>query len=68
MGRIPGAERGPAIALFYVAWAIVTAELWIASTRTTAVVSLTLLLLTLTFVMLGIGAAGAHDELIKIGG
>ena len=67
-GRIPGAERGNAIALFYVSWAIVTALLWIASTRTTAVVSLMLFLLTLTYLMLGIGDAGTHSELIKIGG
>jgi succinate-acetate transporter protein len=67
-GRIPGAERGSAIALFYVSWAIVTALLWIASTRTTAVVSLMLFLLTLTYLMLGIGDAGTHSELIKIGG
>ena len=67
-GRIPGGERGPAIALFYVAWAIVTALLWIASTRTTAVVSLMLFLLTLTYLMLGIGDAGTHSELIKLGG
>jgi succinate-acetate transporter protein len=67
-GRIPGAERASAIALFYVSWAIVTALLWIASTRTTAVVSLMLFLLTLTYLMLGIGDAGTHSELIKIGG
>jgi uncharacterized protein len=67
-GRIPGAERGSAIALFYVSWAILTALLWIASMRTTAAVSLMLFLLGLTFLMLGIGNAGAHDELVKIGG
>jgi succinate-acetate transporter protein len=67
-GRIPGAERGSAIALFYVSWAIVTALLWIASTRTTAVVSLMLFLLALTYLMLGLGDAGTHSELIKIGG
>jgi succinate-acetate transporter protein len=67
-GRIPGAERGSAIALFYVSWAIVTALLWVASTRTTAVVSLMLFLLTLSYLMLGIGDAGAHSELVTIGG
>ena len=67
-GRIPGAERGSAMALFFVSWAILTALLWVASTRTTAVVSLMLFLLTLSFLMLGIGDAGAHDELVKIGG
>jgi succinate-acetate transporter protein len=67
-GRIPGAERSSAVALFYVSWAILTALLWIASTRTTAVVSLMLFLLTLTYLMLGIGDAGAHSELVKIAG
>jgi succinate-acetate transporter protein len=67
-GRIPGAERGSAIALFYISWAILTALLWVASTRTTAVVSLMLFLLALSFLMLGIGDAGAHSELVKLGG
>lgn len=67
-GRIPGGELGNAMGLFYVSWAIVTALLWIASTRTTAVVSLMLFLLTLTYLMLAIGDAGTHSELIKIGG
>lgn len=67
-GRIPGTERSSAIALFYISWAILTALLWVASTRTTAVVSLMLFLLTLSFLLLGIGDAGTHDELVKIGG
>jgi succinate-acetate transporter protein len=66
--RIPGAERGSAIALFFISWAILTALLWVASTRTTAVVSLMLFLLGLSFLLIGIGDAGAHDELVKIGG
>ena len=67
-GRIPGAERSSAIALFYVSWAILTALLWVASTRTTAVASLMLFLLTLSFLMIGIGDAGTHSELVKLGG
>lgn len=67
-GRIPGAERGNAFALFYISWAILAALLWIASTRTTAVISVTLLLLTVSLLLLGIGDAGAHTELVKIGG
>jgi uncharacterized protein len=67
-GRIPGAERSSAVALFYVSWAILTALLWIASIRTTAVVSLMLFLLTVAYLMLGIGDAGTHTELVKIGG
>jgi succinate-acetate transporter protein len=68
VGKIPGPERGSAIALFYISWAILTALLWIASTRTTAVVSLMLFLLTLTYLMLGIGDAGSHAEIVKVGG
>ena len=67
-GRIPGSELASATALFYISWAILTAMLWIASTRTTAVVSLMLFLLTLTYLLIGIGDAGAHTELVKIGG
>ena len=67
-GKIPGSELGSATALFYISWAILTAMLWIASTRTTAVVSLMLFLLTLTYLLIGIGDAGAHTELVKISG
>ena len=67
-GSIPGSELGSALGLFYISWAIVTALLWVASTRTTAVVSLMLFLLTLSFLLLGIGFAGPHSELVKIGG
>ena len=67
-GRIPGAERNSAIALFYISCAILTALLWVASTRTTAVVSLMLFLLTVTYLLLGIGDAGSHSEIVKIGG
>jgi succinate-acetate transporter protein len=68
VASIPGGERSSAIALFYISWAILTALLWVASTRTTAVVSLMLFLLTLSFLLLGIGFAGPHSELVKIGG
>jgi uncharacterized protein len=67
-GQIPGNELSAAMALFFVSWAILTALLWIASTRTTAVVSLMLFLLTISFLMLGIGDAGTHGEVVKIGG
>ena len=67
-GQIPGSELGSATGLFYISWAILTALLWVASMRTTAAVSLMLLLLTVTFVLIGIGEAGAHTELVKIGG
>jgi succinate-acetate transporter protein len=40
----------------------------VASTRTTAVVSVMLLALAVSFLLLGIGDAGSHGELVKIGG
>lgn len=67
-GKIPGNELGSAMALFSIAWAIVAALLWIASVRTTAVVSVMLLLVTISFLLLGIGEAGAHTEIVKVGG
>ena len=66
--QIPAAEAGNATALFFITWTIFTALLWIASVRTTAAVSVMLALLAVTFLLLGIGDAGAHSELIKIGG
>jgi uncharacterized protein len=66
--QIPAGEVGNATALFFITWAIFTALLWIASVRTTAAVSVTLALLAVMFLLLGIGDAGAHTELVKIAG
>ena len=66
--QIPAAEAGSAMALFFIIWAIFTALLWVASLRTTPAVSVMLALLAVTFLLLGIGDAGAHSELVKIAG
>ncbi len=66
--QIPAAEAGSAIALYFIVWAIFTALLWVASLRTTPAVSVMLALLGVTFLLLGIGDAGSHSELVKIGG
>lgn len=66
--QIPAAETGSAIALYFIVWAIFTALLWVASLRTTPAVSVMLALLGVTFLLLGIGDAGSHSELVKIGG
>jgi succinate-acetate transporter protein len=68
IGNVPAGEQGSALGLFFIAWAILTALLWVASTRTTAVVSVMLALLTISSLLIGIGHAGAHTELVKIGG
>jgi len=66
--QIPAAETGSAIALYFITWAIFTALLWVASLRTTPAVSLMLALLGVTFLLLGIGDAGSHSELVKVAG
>jgi uncharacterized protein len=68
VGKIPGGELGAALGLFYIAWAIATAVLWVASTQTTAVVSTMLFLLTVSLLLVGIGDAGSHTEIVKVGG
>jgi uncharacterized protein len=71
---IPKAELGSAVGLYLWAWGIFTAYMFIASLRTTAAVAAVLLLLTITFIVLGIGysaLAGTTDATngtIKLGG
>lgn len=66
--RIPAANRGSAVGLYLIAWGIFTAYMWVASLRTTAAVSLVFLLLTVTFIVLGVGEAGGNDTTVKLGG
>jgi uncharacterized protein len=68
IGDVPPAERGNAIALYFIAWTIFSVLLWVASTRTTAVTSVMLAALSVSFLLLGIGEAGAHSEIVKVGG
>lgn len=65
---VPKADAGHAVGLFLIAWGIFTAYMFIASLRTTAAVSLVFILLTVTFFVLGIGNAGAHPNVVKLGG
>ena len=65
---VPAKDAGHAVGLFLIAWGIFTTYMFIASLRTTAAVSLVFILLAVTFVLLGIGNAGAHTNVIKIGG
>src|SRR5262245_7443667 len=66
--KVPAADVGHAVGLYLIAWGIFTAYMFIASLRTTAAVALVFLLLTVTFVVLGIGDAGAHTGITKLGG
>ncbi len=65
---VPAAQVGDAVGLYLVAWGIFTAYMWVASFRTTAAINLVFALLTVTFLLLGIGNwAGVHG-LVKAGG
>jgi uncharacterized protein len=65
---IPEANLGDAVGLYLIAWGIFTAYMFVASLRTTAAVALVFALLTVTFFLLGIGDAGAHENITKAGG
>jgi uncharacterized protein len=66
--KIPAADTGHAVGLYLIAWGIFTAYMFIASLRTTAAIATVFLLLTLTFVVLGIGDAGGNENITKLGG
>jgi hypothetical protein len=71
---IPKAELFSAVGLYLWAWGIFTAYMFVASLRTTGAVALVFLLLTITFIVLGIGnsaLSGTHsltNGTIKLGG
>jgi uncharacterized protein len=65
---IPEANLGDAVGLYLIAWGIFTAYLWIASFRVSVAVNVVLLLLTITFFVLGIGDAAAEENITKAGG
>jgi succinate-acetate transporter protein len=65
---VPAADAGHAVGLFLIAWGIFTTYMFVASLRTTAAVATVLGLLAVTFFLLGIGNAGAHTNIIKLGG
>jgi succinate-acetate transporter protein len=66
--KIPTTDTGHAVGLFLIAWGIFTAYMFIASLRTTAAISLVFVLLTATFLVLGIADAGGNTSLTKLGG
>jgi succinate-acetate transporter protein len=65
---VPKADAGHAVGLFLIAWGIFTTYMFIASLRTTGAVALVFFLLAITFFVLGVGNAGAHTGIIKLGG
>jgi uncharacterized protein len=67
-GSIPEADAGHAAGLYLWAWAIFTTYMFVASLRTTGAVALVFFLLATTFILLAIGASGAHETVTHWGG
>jgi uncharacterized protein len=66
--KIPTPDAGHAVGLYLIAWGIFTGYMFIASLRTTAAIALVFILLTITFIVLGIGDAGGNTSITKLGG
>jgi succinate-acetate transporter protein len=66
--KIPKSETGAAVGLYLIAWGIFTTYMFIASLRTTGAIALVFVLLAATFLLLGIGNAGGHTGIVKVGG
>jgi succinate-acetate transporter protein len=66
--KVPAAELGDAVGLYLIAWGIFTAYMWIASFRTTLAINLVFVLLTVTFIVLGIGQSGGNTTVVHFGG
>jgi hypothetical protein len=62
------AALGHAVGLYLIGWGIFTGYMWVASMRVNLAVNLVFLLLTITFIVLGIGNSGAHTGIVKLGG
>ena len=71
---IPKPEQGSALGLSLWMWGIFTTYMFVASLRTTGAVALVFLLLTITFILLGIGnsalagGTAATNGTVKLGG
>jgi succinate-acetate transporter protein len=57
-----------AVGLYLIAWGIFTFYMWIASFRTTTAINVVFLLLWVTYILLGIGAAADTIWISKLGG
>jgi succinate-acetate transporter protein len=66
--KIPVGYVGKAVGLYLIAWGIFTTYMFVASLRTTAAIATVFGLLAATFIILGIGDAGGHENITKLGG
>src|ERR1700684_2803398 len=63
-----GGNAGHAVGVYLWAWAIFTAYMTVAALRVSGAVLLVFALLTVTFILLAIGAVGAHESVTHWGG
>jgi uncharacterized protein len=63
-----GGDVGHAVGVYLWAWAIFTAYMTVAALRTSAAVLTVFVLLTVTFILLAIGAVGPHTTVTHWGG
>jgi succinate-acetate transporter protein len=66
--KIPAADVGKGVGLYLIAWGIFTAYMTIGATRVNPAVLAVFALLTLTFLLLGIGDMTTTESITKIGG
>ena len=66
--KIPTADAGKGVGLYLIAWGIFTAYMTVAATRVSGAVLAVFALLTLTFVLLGIGELATAASITKLGG
>ncbi len=65
---IPLGQVGNAVGLYLIGWGIFTLLMFVASFRTRRAINVVFGLLLITFILLGIGNAGAHVTMIHWGG
>ena len=66
--KIPAADVGKGVGLYLVAWGIFTAYMAVAATRVSGAVLAVFVLLTVTFLVLGVGDLSGTESISKIGG
>ena len=66
--KIPAADVGKGVGLYLIAWGIFTAYMTVAATRVSGAVLAVFALLTLTFLILGVGDLTTTAGITKIGG
>jgi len=67
-GDVPEAALGQAVGVYLVAWGVFTTYMFVASLRTTGAIATVFLLLSITFLLLGIGEWTTTDGITKAGG